>query len=171
MLFSLYPISLFFNRLLGRDTDKVKRKFIDMNNRLASRSLGLIGPLEPSSVLILLPHCIQNSQCLHKVTWDKLDNCKLCNRCQIPVFLGLRREYGVEVVVVSGGTAARQIIKEKRPSFIIAVACENDLLSGIKDVRDITVVGVLNSRPCGACRDTVVDVSIIRSYLDAVIKR
>ncbi|MFH1223160.1 MAG: DUF116 domain-containing protein, partial [Pseudomonadota bacterium] len=83
-----------------------------------------------------------------------------------PQFIDIKNDYKVDVVMVGGGTAARQVVREHSPSFIIAVACENDLISGLSDVKSIPVIGVLNERKCGPCKDTSVDIDVIRKYLD-----
>ena len=49
------------------------------------------------------------------------------------------------------------MIIEKRPKLVVAVACEGDLTSGIKDCYPLPVIGVLNDRPFGPCFNTHVD--------------
>ncbi|MEI6079060.1 MAG: DUF116 domain-containing protein [bacterium] len=173
-LFLAYPIMELTANMLRLDFDRFRREIINYSNHhtLAGieKEQGSIKVYKSSDILVLLPHCLQNSECLYKVTWDKLDNCRSCGKCCIPVFTSLRDKYGIGIVVVSGGTAAREIIKQKRPKFIIAVACENDLISGLRDVKGIPVIAVLNKRTSGPCRDTTVDISVIESYLDRIIK-
>lgn len=164
-LFFVYPIVEFFAKLLGINLDSVKRIVIDYSNHKMAKMLVNRNIKNASQILIVLPHCIQNTTCLHKVTWDKIENCKLCGKCCIPKFLELKKTYGVDVAIVSGGTAAREIIKQKRPLAVIAVACENDLVSGLRDVHGIPVFAVLNQRPAGPCRDTTVDVEAVRDYI------
>jgi hypothetical protein len=165
----LYPMIEFFARLLKFNVDAVKRAFIDYNNHKMSRALNRGGLRDASKILILLPHCIQNSDCLYKVTWDKLENCRLCGKCCVPKFLELKKVYGVDVAIVSGGTAAREMIKQKCPKAVIAVACENDLVTGLRDVQGIPVFAVLNQRPAGPCKDTTVDVEAVRFYIKRLI--
>ena len=59
--------------------------------------------------------------------------------------------------MVTGGTFARKVIKEKRPEAIVAIACERDLTSGIQDIDILPVIGVVNERPEGPCCNTQVD--------------
>jgi hypothetical protein len=75
----------------------------------------------------------------------------------------------VDVAIVSGGTAAREMIKQKCPKAVIAVACENDLVTGLRDVQGIPVFAVLNQRPAGPCKDTTVDVEAVRFYIKRLI--
>lgn len=169
MLLKIYPLLEIASKTFKSNFDRFRQQVIAYSNIHTSKEIKGMGIKDPSRILILLPHCIQNSNCLHKVTWDKLENCRGCYKCQIPTFLKIKKDYGVNVVVVSGGTAAREIIKKAKPKLIIAVACENDLISGLKDVQRIPVIGILNGRPCGSCRDTTVDVNVIRRYLDDVL--
>ena len=173
-LFLVYPVIELTATLLKFDFDAFRQDVIAYSNRHTIRGIekkrGSLRSYRGNELLLLLPHCIQNSDCLYKVTWDKLDNCRLCAKCSIPAIIAIEKEYGVSAVVVSGGTAAREIIRQKKPGCILAVACENDLISGLREVRKIPVIAVLNQRPCGPCRDTTVDVSVIKSYLDRLIK-
>lgn len=67
------------------------------------------------------------------------------------------------MAVATGGTLARQIVKQIRPKAIVAVACERDLTSGIQDVFPLPVVGVLNERPFGPCFNTRVDIKRVEA--------
>ena len=61
------------------------------------------------------------------------------------------------------------MIVEKRPKLVLAVACERDLTSGIKDCYPLPVIGILNDRPFGPCFNTTVDVSKIDDALSQVL--
>jgi len=162
--FFIYPIMELVSKCLRIDPDSFRHDAIQYSNARVLKRFE--GKKIKGRILMLLPHCIQNSECLYKVTLDKLENCRLCGKCCIPKFLELKKDYKLDVVIVSGGTAAREIIKHSAPSLILAVACESDLVSGLRDVKNIPVIGVLNERPCGPCKDTSVNIDEIRRYLD-----
>jgi len=82
---------------------------------------------------------------------------------------GLAQKFGLDISVATGGTLARKVIVEKRPQLVIAVACERDLTSGIKDCYPLPVIGILNDRPNGPCVDTSVDVAKIEQALLSVL--
>lgn len=119
-------------------------------------------------ILILLPHCLQNAGCPHKVTFD-INNCKECGKCVIQDFKRIEAEYGVHIKVATGGTLARKIVSEVKPKVILAVACHRDLTEGIKDIDVIPVVGVLNDRPNGPCFNTTCDVKEIKRILTKLL--
>lgn len=119
-------------------------------------------------VLLLTPHCLQQSDCVHKVTTD-VHNCKRCGRCQVGTLLEIADTYGCKFVVVTGGTLARLMIKNIRPKAIVAIACERDLVSGMNDVFPIPVIGVLNERPCGPCCNTRVNTDRIKEVVEKLI--
>ncbi len=63
------------------------------------------------------------------------------------------RDY--KVFTAAGGEEARVAIRQYRPTTILAIACERDLMGGIKDVADkIPVIAVPNKRPEGPCKNT-----------------
>lgn len=161
----LLPLIEFMGRLLGLDKDRIRQSFIAMNNSLV---ISQKYKVRPDRILILLPHCIQLFDCEIKVTGD-VNKCVLCGRCDIKGLVEIGRKYGIDISVATGGTLARKVIVEKRPKLVLAVACERDLTSGIKDCYPLPVIGVLNLRPHGPCFNTVVDVVAIDAALKQVL--
>ena len=135
-------------RVLSINKDRLAHAFIRTNNalvRLAPQGIA------PQRVLILLPRCLRKEQ---------LDQAR-----------SLASARSVEVAIVAGGEQARQRIREKRPNVVIGVACERDLLSGIRDVRHkLSVLGIANTRPNGPCRDTQIDLTELEAALDLCVR-
>jgi len=145
-----FPIALVTGRIFHIDIDKIKCSFVEVNNDLVkSREL----KLAPAQILLLAPHCLQNSECPYKITIN-IDNCHRCGRCPVNDLLNLRDTYGIKVGMATGGTLARKFVQEYRPRAIVAIACERDLTSGIQDSNPIPVLGVTNERPFGPCFNT-----------------
>jgi len=161
----LLPLIEQIGRLCGISKDTIRQSFVAMNNSLvASQRL----KIKPDRILILLPHCLQLSDCEIKVTGE-IDKCMRCGRCDIMGLAELAQKYQVDISVATGGTLARKVIIEKRPKLVLAVACERDLTSGIKDCYPLPVIGVLNDRPFGPCFNTRVDVQKIDAALRSVL--
>lgn len=163
----LYPINLLLGGLLGIGRERIGESFVAVNNALVRAAKKRI---RPGRILLLLPHCIQKSKCRHKVTED-VSNCQRCGQCLLAELAQISEEYGLVMAVATGGTLARRLIGEVRPSAILAVACERDLVSGIQDAYPIPVYGVLNRRPHGPCRDTGVDLVQLKSGLSLLLGR
>ncbi len=162
----LLPMIEFVGRVLGLDKDRIRQSFVAMNNSLV---ISQRYKVKPDRILILLPHCIQLFDCEIKVTGD-VNKCVLCGRCDIKGLVEIGRKYGIDISVATGGTLARKGIVEKRPKLVLAVACERDLTSGIKDCYPLPVLGVLNLRPNGPCFNTIVDVAAIDAALQQVLE-
>lgn len=163
----LLPAIELLGRFLGIQKDTIRQSFIAMNNSLVS-SQRIVVPAD--RILILLPHCLQLHDCDIKVTGG-IDRCARCGRCDIRSLADIGERYGVDISVATGGTLARKVIVEKRPKLVIAVACERDLTSGIKDCYPLPVIGILNDRPNGPCYDTLVDTAKIEEALQSVLVR
>ncbi len=158
---TLYPEVLFFGGLLGIDRDKIMRSYAEINDNLvAARNI----KVSPSDILLLLPHCLQRSSCVRRITTN-INNCKKCGGCDISGLLDIAERYGVKVTVVTGGTLARKAVKTYKPKAIVAVACERDLTSGIQDVNGIPVLGIVNMRPEGPCFNTRVDLNMVEKSI------
>ncbi len=162
----LYPFVIQLGKMLKIAQDKIQRSFIELNNHLVCiRNM----KVHPSQLLILLPHCLQLSNCPHRITMN-INNCQDCGRCKIGPLLELAGEYGFNVKVVTGGTLARKEIESIKPKAIIAVACERDLSSGILEASPLPVLGISNQRPQGPCFNTQVDLKIVEEAVKFFIK-
>ncbi len=161
----LLPVIETIGKLLGISKDTIRQSFVAMNNSLV---ISQKYKLKPDRLLILLPHCLQLFDCEIKVTGD-INKCVRCGRCDITGLAELAQKYRIDISVATGGTLARKVIIEKRPKLVLAVACERDLTSGIKDCYPLPVIGILNDRPFGPCFNTKVDVAKIDAALQAVL--
>jgi len=146
------PVMVLLGKALGIEKKSIMLSFISVNNELVQAEAGRY---KPEEVLLLMPHCLQNSKCDKRLTYD-INNCIRCGKCPIAGLLDIHDKYGVNLAVATGGTIARRIVVQMRPRMIIAVACHRDLSSGIQDTYPLPVYGVLNERPHGPCLDTTV---------------
>lgn len=160
------PMVIYLAGLFGKNKDMVRGFVVEVNNILAGSRLK---KYSPDKILVLLPHCLQESNCIYKVT-NNIQNCRMCGKCCIGDMKRLAKETGVEFKVVTGGTVARSIILESKPEFIISVACERDLASGISDVKSIPVMGIINDRKNGPCYNTSVNVKVVEQKLKSILK-
>ena len=161
----LLPVIEFIGTTVGISKDTIRQSFVAMNNSLVTSQRLKV---RPDRILILLPHCLQLFDCEIKVTGD-INKCIRCGRCDIKGLAELAEKYRIDISVATGGTLARKVIIEKRPKLVVAVACERDLTSGIKDCYPLPVIGVLNDRPFGPCFNTSVDVEKIEEALQSVL--
>ena len=157
----LYPLLMLAGAFLKSRKELFQRYIIDLNNWLIKA--------EPERyrtkrILLLLPHCLQISDCDVRITND-INNCKRCGRCGIKDLIEVAADNDLELFVATGGNLARRIVSDVRPKAIVAVACERDLSSGIVDSYPLPVLGVHNERPFGPCRDTRVDLEKVREAI------
>ncbi len=157
----LFPIVLLLGRMLGINQERVRSSFIEVNNQMI-RARREQAPA--NQVLLLAPHCLQNSECPHKITLDP-DNCELCGQCQVADLIAIREQYGVQLAFATGGTLARHFVQVYRPRAIVAIACDRDLASGIQDASPLPVLGVLNERPNGPCFNTRVNLQDVAAAI------
>ena len=162
----LFSIILAVIRLLRLPQDRICQWFIQINNRLV---LASISPnLKDEHLLLLIPHCLQNYDCEFKIT-AQVKNCRRCGKCIIKDLLNLSEEHHIKLSVAPGGTLARAIIKEYQPGLIIAVGCERELESGINDVYPLPVIGILNQKPEGPCKNTTLDIDKVKEVIQFIV--
>jgi hypothetical protein len=159
------PLMIGVGRLMGLSKERIRASFVQVNNDMVRAECRTYAPEE---ILLLMPHCLQNSRCKYRLTYN-INNCRRCGECQIADLLEFSEFFGVKLAIATGGTIARRIVVQNRPRLIIAVACERDLSSGIQDTYPLPVFGILNERPHGPCLDTRVPLQklelAIRTFL------
>lgn len=157
----IFPLMELLGKALGIAREKIRLSFVKVNNEMVLASELRV---QPAEVLLLLPHCLQRSQCPLRLSAN-VELCERCGLCPVGDLLLLRDRWGVHMAVATGGTIARRIVVQLRPKLIVAVACERDLTSGIQDTYPLPVFGVLNQRPLGPCIDTLVSVDVLDEVL------
>ena len=123
--------------------DWVEHAAIDVYNTLAVRRGRKVGKGE---LLVLIPRCL-SKQALDGVL-------EIAGRYEVPVFVATR------------GQLARRVIRERRPRAVVAVACERDMMTGLRDVAGkLPVLGLTMQLPNGPCRDAVLDLPQMEQWV------
>jgi len=161
LLCLFHPLTLLLGRLVSISRDRIERSFIEVNNGLvkARRSRYAL-----KNILLLMPHCLQDAACPVRITHE-VKNCRSCGRCNVRDLLAIAEAYGAHLRIASGGMSARRFLLEYKPEAVIAVACERDLSSGIRDSLPLPVIGILNQRPYGYCLNTRIDLSQVKEAI------
>lgn len=134
--------------LMRISRDRMGNSFVKVSNAVA-RSLK--EKAREERVLLLLPRCLRPEQ--------------------IKELNSFKEIYGIDVHTVSGGELARKRVKELKPTAVVGIACERDLVSGIRDVgAKLSVIGIPNERPDGPCKNTYVDIDEVRRAVEFYLK-
>jgi len=134
------------SRVVGR-RDWVEHAAIDVYNTLAIRRGRKVGKGE---LLVLIPRC------LSKAALDGV--------------LGIAGRYDVPVFVATRGQLARRVIRERRPRAVVAVACERDMMTGLRDVAGkLPVLGLTMRLPQGPCRDAELDLAMMDTWVKGLV--
>ncbi len=148
-LLTLLSKSMWLGEKFRINKDRVGNSFIKVHN-LVVRSHAR--DVNAGTVLILLPRCLQKEA-----------------RQQVAERLKGKE---VKIFTATGGEEARKAISQNRPSLILAIACERDLISGIRDVAEkIHVLAIPNKRPEGPCKNTNVQLDAFDSALKFIAAR
>lgn len=133
-------------RAFGR-RDWVEHAAIDVYNTLAERRGRRVGKGE---LLVLIPRCL-SKQALDGVL-------EIAGRYEVPVFVATR------------GQLARRVIRERRPRAVVAVACERDMMTGLRDVAGkLPVLGLTMQLPNGPCRDASIDLTQMEKWVQGLV--
>ncbi len=124
---------------------------------------------QAAGILLLFPHCLQNSKCPHKITSD-LSLCKRCGKCKVKDILELAETLGVQCAVATGGRLALERVKQDGVHAVVAVACEKELSQGVRGAFPKAVIAVENLRPHGPCKDTDVELGEVRKAIEWLLR-
>ena len=131
-----------------RRRDWVEHAAIDVYNTLAVRRGRTVGRGE---LLVLIPRC------LSKLALDGV--------------LSIAGRYDVPVFVATRGQLARRVIRERRPRAVVAVACERDMMTGLRDVAGkLPVLGLTMRLPNGPCRDAMLDLETMERWIEGWVR-
>ncbi len=136
------PLLLKLAGMFGYSKDRIGHSFIEFNNALAGETAGGF-----QKTIILLPRCLRENVCAE--------------------VLAIAERHGVPTYTAGGGEHARRVIARENPDSLIAVACERDLLTGIKDTNPtIAVIAIPNIRREGPCRNTEIDMRAFEKTIE-----
>lgn len=155
-----YPLLMLAGSFSKKKKESYQRLIIDLNNKLVKKE-----KLKVRSVLLLLPHCLQINECDVRLTFN-IYNCKRCGKCEIKDLIEIADKNHLNLFVATGGSLARRIVNEIKPEAVVAVACENDLSSGIADTYPLPILGIPNERPFGPCYNTSVNLDKVKEAIE-----
>lgn len=133
-LASTVPMVQKLGKRFGISRDRIGNSFVKVSNALIQLSTTRI---KPEDLIILLPRCLEKSILKRIRTFTD--------------------HFNLMTYIVPGGEMARKLILEKKPKAVIGIACERDLVCGIRDLdKKIKVIGIPNKRPDGPCKNTII---------------
>jgi len=156
----LFQLIIGLGRLLFIPKQRLLSLFIRTNNKLVSRCKIKVPPKE---LLLLLPHCLHYKDCHQRISED-IELCEGCGRCDICQLAQIKRRYQMPAFVVDGGQLALAVANGGNYRAIVAVACEEELQKGIIESA-LPVLGIVNQRPEGPCRNTKVEVELVEKAI------
>ncbi|MCX7941011.1 MAG: DUF116 domain-containing protein [Endomicrobia bacterium] len=164
----LFPSSLWMSSILPKKFSLQLLKWIlEQNNKIVlSRNNRNI-----KTILILLPRCLQYFSCEFNLV-SSIENCRRCGKCKIKDIVEFKEKYKLEnIKVAPGGRLAKFFVEQARPDIVIAVACELELIIGIKEIFPIRTLAVSNIVVNKPCVNTDVEIRKIEEFINLLVKR
>jgi hypothetical protein len=129
-----FPVARKLSAIARLNRDVFSNSFVKASNFL----IGKAPARQAGKTVVLLPRC------LRKDVREQVES--------------LAKGRNIAAFVVGGGEQARRVIEKERPDSVIAVACERDLVAGIRDVAGRLAV-------IGPCKDTSIDIGALEEAL------
>lgn len=128
----------------GISRDQLGNSFVQLANELTkARTIAM----SQKKILVLLPRCLERE--IRKQA------------------LELLHERGCESATAHTGEAARDHVRRINPTAIVAVACERDLVTGLRDIAShIPILAIPTRRPEGPCKNNTIAIEELRDAID-----
>ncbi len=145
----------------------MRKVIINLNNFIHTL---LRTKAKSNEIIMLGPHCLKSSKCKQNII-DDINNCLLCGKCQTKSLVELSRKTGIRLNFASGGLMALGLVKDKRLSTIVAIACEKELVAGIFSLfSKKRILGITLNLPNGPCKDTNFDFDRLTKYINILLE-
>lgn len=139
----IFPFISTLARHCGISKDRLGYSLVEIHNELTRIRLR---KASNGRILVLSPRCL--------------------DRENVDQIRALTSEYDCDFYMAPTGAQARQKIVQVKPAAIIGIACERDLISGIRDVGyHYPVIGITNKRPGGPCKGAFIDMNELREAI------
>lgn len=160
-----FPVIIWLTNFLPKKgRNKILNDLLICNNNIV-----LSKKEKVKKILILLPRCLQYFKCEHNVI-SSVENCQLCGKCKIKDIMKIKEKYGLkDIKVAAGGKIAKIFVEEIKPDYIIAVACEIELILGIKEVFPYKVLAINNIIVNKPCINTDVEIEKIENFVRQIL--
>jgi hypothetical protein len=148
LLLKTLRLSSRVGEVFGVQRDWTDNAAVAVYNRLAwSREWRV----RANEMLILIPRCL--------------------SRAALDGVMDIAKRYDVATFVATRGAYARQAIRERRPKAVVAVACERDMISGLRDVAGrLPVLGLTMQLPNGPCKDASLDLAKMEEFVKKYLR-
>ncbi len=124
-----------------------------------------LSKISPADRILLLPHCLRQSNTCKAVYNQEGLQCAKCNPdCAVNRLSNMADECGYKgICVAPGGRLAIKYVEKNRPLAIVAVACQKELEEGVQGVKalakeQIEPLMIIIPLTKDGCVDTQVDV-------------
>lgn len=142
--FRVFPALAVFSQAFGVSKDRLGYSLLEVHNELLRLRLR---QASSGRILCLAPRCLE--------------------RQNVDQIRAIMAEYDCDFYMAPNGAMARQRIVQLKPAAIIGIACERDLVTGIRDVGyEVPVIGIANKRPLGPCKGAFIDMSELREAIE-----
>ncbi len=145
------------------DEETYDRVYVNLKNNALKEEVAKV-PFE--NRIVLVPQCLRHPEDCEAEMGEYGYKCEHCGNCEIDDIVSEADELGYsDLFIVPGSSMAKNLLKEKNPEAVLAVACHPELVEGFEagHVFDIPINGV----PLGkeGCVDTEVDVNKVKKKL------
>lgn len=148
-LFNIFPLISKVAFAFGISQDRLGYSLVEIHNEITRSRLRIASN---GRILCLAPRCL--------------------DRENVEQIRAMMAEYDCDFYMAPTGAQARQRIVQVKPAAIIGIACERDLITGIRDVGyRIPVIGVTNKRPAGPCKGAFIDLNELREAIEVIKDR
>jgi hypothetical protein len=112
--------------IFGFDTKIIDRFVVEVYNKYFEKEFK-----NSKKRILFLPQCLRHPECKAPATPYGIE-CLNCGKCVIPKIKEFAEKKGYKVVIVTGGTMVKRIMKKEKPEGVVGVGCLLEVKEGLE---------------------------------------
>lgn len=121
---------------------------------------------------LFLPHCSRRVKVCKALQDDEGFHCKNCGACNIDEAVKIARSLGYgHIFIVPGGSMMKKLITKYKPKAVVGVSCFHEAIQGFEEIKQSSVIPQAVLLLNDGCRDTTINLPLLKEKLSAIDKR
>ena len=119
--------------------------------------------------IVLLPQCLRAKDCPAEIGEYGYE-CQQCGRCSVAKIMQLTKDLGYKgVFIMPGGSLAKKVLVELKPTASLGVACYKELVMGSYLCEKVGVIGQGVELLKDGCINTIVNMKALKDALHVTV--
>jgi hypothetical protein len=151
---------------VGVEEQELFQLYVETKNRSMMKSFAATPYNER---IVLLPQCLRAKDCPAEIGEYGYE-CQQCGKCSVAKIMQLTTDLGYKgVFIMPGGSLAKKVLVEHKPTASLGVACYKELVMGSYLCEKVGVIGQGVELLKDGCINTIVNMKALKEALHVTV--